>query len=72
MSQIGIMALNYAMALTREQSDHSLVCLHCNYMLSGLEKEGSVVIIHEESCPVLSANNFVAGFNQNMKDSVLN
>jgi len=72
MSQIGIMAINYAKALLKEQGNHPKHCCHCNYLLNGMEKEGSVLMIHDESCPVFSANNLIEAFNRELRDSASN
>jgi hypothetical protein len=37
-----------------------------------MEKEGSVLLIHDESCPVSSAIGLVDLFNKEMKEMALN
>jgi hypothetical protein len=71
-SQIGVMAINYARALLKEQKEHPKHCYHCNYLLNGMEKEGSILLIHDESCPVSSAIGLVDLLNKEMKEMALN
>lgn len=72
MSQVGMMALKYAMALLREQKEHPMHCYHCNYLLNGMEKGGGILMVHDDSCPVFSAHSLVELFNREMRDSALN
>jgi hypothetical protein len=72
MSTVGAIVVNCAMALLKEQGQHPKHCYHCNYLLNGMEKEGDVLLIHDESCPICSATNLVELFNRELKQSALN
>ena len=55
MSHVGVIALHFTMALSKEQSKHPAKCFHCNYILNGMEKEGAMLLVHEENCDMLAA-----------------
>jgi hypothetical protein len=72
MSQIGAVALRFAMALVKEQSKHPTQCFHCNYILNGMEKEGSVILIHDEKCEMLAAVMLVSEYNREISGQCIN
>lgn len=65
MTDLGKITLNFAMAILREQEQHPMTCVHCDYTISAIEGTG-VQLVHQPDCSVNFAQYFVDEFNKEL------